>query len=95
MNLSRIVSLESVITIIIMTVIILVLTTVICIVTLLRKGLSIREYDKFVHTTYLECGKKVPALISRIQNNNICEYNDFLLRYRLFCPFFKKIKLPD
>jgi hypothetical protein len=58
---------------------------------LIRKRAKIKDYNLFVHETYTQYAKKTPAIILRIQDGYILQYNRFLKGCRFLSLFFKEM----
>ncbi len=59
--------------------------------TLLYRRMRVRDYNRFVYTTYTSQDKSTPVLILRIQDDNIQQYNGLLNDCRFLSLFFKEI----
>ncbi len=55
------------------------------------RRMKIRDYNRFVHTTYTQHAKQTPPMILRIQNDYIRRYNSLLKYCRFLSCFFKEI----
>lgn len=71
--------------------VIVITTQVVLFFKLLHERAKIKDYNKFVYTTFTQNARKTPAIILRIQNDNILHYNRYLERCRFLSLFFREV----